>query len=158
LQIIAKTPRCLVETLEAVSNNFPAHRYIDIFVSELLDLLQEIHLIAPLSDLEATIFCVLRDARDLYEATHHFRVDELLYLSRNSFIQDLEYVFIFSKFYLEFGYDQIQSLNRGAFLTDDFEPVLTALIDRCDRNEGNPKVIFESLLSTRDISLSSYGV
>jgi hypothetical protein len=151
-QILNKIPTCLFETFDGIvhQNLKDPTFFIDIFCAELMQLIDRLHMNRLSKDLMGFIACVLLDVRELYEIAGYFRAEEFLFFVRNKFLSDLEGVFVFVTFYLEFGHAQLDTLNTGGYFVRDMPNMLQSIVEKLDNDKATrPREVFEFLLAAK---------
>ena len=146
-QILNKIPRCLCETyITLLDHRSEPHFFINIFCSELMELFDEIHYHSLPSDFAGFVASLLLDIRELFDAAGYYRAEEFLFVVRNKFLSDLEGVYLFSTFYLEYGHTQLVDLNKGDLFSPNLPSILNSLVEKLDAPDSHPRDKFEKFM------------
>ena len=157
-QILNKIPKCLIETLDAIEQQH-SHpiRFINIFCTELLFLIDQIPQLTNSKYLEVFVASLLIGIRELYESAGHYRAEEFLFVVRNKILPDLEGAKLFVIYYLDYGHAQLVDLNGGAYIMNDCPQILSSILNKINKaEEDHPTNVFESLLASKSLSLPDY--
>jgi GGDEF domain-containing protein len=155
-QTLQKIPNCLFEAFQAIQNQREDPiKFLDIFVIELIYLLEESHMLTSSDRFAKFLGSILKEIIPLYDIAGHYRSEEFIFFVQNKFFFEVDIANMFCTFYLDFGYAQIAEFNRGGVLIEDFQQKLASVGEKL--NGGTTlREKFNTLVLDSNISLPDY--
>jgi hypothetical protein len=156
LSFCTKVPKCLMSALTALTEARSGEAYLDILCRELLEFYWFTDQFRLSCEFAKFVYDLLNAFRELYECARFFRLEEFLFVIRNSVLIDSEFFYEFARLYMEVGIDQLASLDLKNEIKDNLTQVLAEYVKRQEETAESPRAQFETALGQVIIVLPDF--